>query len=374
MPNHDGGHYFLSVLAPIKCASFDHGGEIRTHLHALREALDLLPTSQQTREKHSLNSPFARCRRTHFARFNIIDNLVYNGRMRLDAIQAALSGADLLTPQKVDWLNTPYLFFAVDFDAESGEERHLDSYLGELWTTMRPEIIEVFQHCIGFDQVQDERSFTDYIKRCQVETTMPFNDYRWTTEPRAAPSRAEQLKHLVTGSTAGMVAAVAVAIGLPSLVLWLIGLGSPWGWVALVGMIAAVVGLYRAVLSLGPRLWVMTSAALAGLIAALAMVLRPFGPGGWPWGWLALAGLVVAVLALYRAVLSLGARPSPGEPDTDLPSILKAIYLQQHFVRFAARNQFADAAALHQAFGDFVAAHQPADLQGPTQEPGVIRS
>ena len=40
----------------------------------------------------------------------------------------------------------------------------------------------MFGHCVGFDTVADAATFQNYILRCQVETTMPFNDY-WITPP-----------------------------------------------------------------------------------------------------------------------------------------------------------------------------------------------
>src|SRR4051794_19636730 len=141
MPNFDGGHYFLTVLAPIRTEAFDDEGKVRTHLHALREVLDLLPTARQmpVNENSKLNSPFARSLRTHFARFAIIDNVVYNGRIRMNAIRAAFAGAKALAAQKADRLSRPYLFFAADFDAKSGQDAELDGYLTELWQTMPVE-------------------------------------------------------------------------------------------------------------------------------------------------------------------------------------------------------------------------------------------
>ena len=63
------------------------------------------------------------------------------------------------------------------------------------------------------------------------------------------------------------------------------------------------------------------------------------------------------------------------EPFPDgakLPEVLKALYLQQQFARFAIDTQGKSDADLHAAFGAFVARHGPGDLAGPTQPPGVI--
>jgi hypothetical protein len=64
--------------------------------------------------------------------------------------------------------------------------------------------------------------------------------------------------------------------------------------------------------------------------------------------------------------------PLPTAPDSDLPSVLKALYLQQHFTDFASAQQGADDAALYAAFRGFVDTHKPGDTSGPTQPPGVI--
>jgi hypothetical protein len=110
-------------------------------------------------------------------------------------------------------------------------------------------------------------------------------------------------------------------------------------------------------------------AALAG--GAISMA------GGWPW-WaglglavlLAAAGLVVD----YALVMERGGKPFPTAPNATLRDVLKALYLQQAFARFAATNQGAPTGQLRAAFADFVAAVKPGDLDGPTQPPGVVRS
>jgi len=81
-----------------------------------------------------------------------------------------------ITPQ--DHLTHPFLLFAADFDAASGAESERDSYLGELWDTMGDKLREILTYCEGFDaKVTDAASFAKYIASCQIETTMPFNDY-----------------------------------------------------------------------------------------------------------------------------------------------------------------------------------------------------
>ncbi|HVU30065.1 MAG TPA: hypothetical protein VHE36_06675, partial [Sphingomicrobium sp.] len=71
------------------------------------------------------------------------------------------------------------------------------------------------------------------------------------------------------------------------------------------------------------------------------------------------------------AIRSGGDRPFPTAPDSDLRTILKALYLQRAFVDFAISNQGAPAEALSDAFEKFIARHRPGGDE-PTQSPGVV--
>ena len=64
---------------------------------------------------------------------------------------------------------------------------------------------------------------------------------------------------------------------------------------------------------------------------------------------------------------------APGKYD-DLPSVLKALYIQQNFSDFMVDRQGASADKLHKDFGAFLKKHKPSDKDGPTQPPGVISS
>ena len=62
--------------------------------------------------------------------------------------------------------------------------------------------------------------------------------------------------------------------------------------------------------------------------------------------------------------MTAGAKPFPAAPDSDLPTVLKALHLQRTFTRFAIDNQLlaadpASAQELHAAFRDFVDVNQP---------------
>jgi hypothetical protein len=322
MPDLDGGHYFFTALVPV-CnqgivAHAPAEGSPRrdmmksSPIHMVREALETLPTALQSRvaEEIGIQSPFARSARTHFARFVVIDQPFFNGRVHVDSLaHVAGAGGDLLTAGPVDSLACPYLLVAVDFDpadpAGKGEPR---AYFEHLWGLMPRELEAVFAYCYGFSKVKDAASFADFILPCQLETTMPFNDY-WVGAP--------QLKSL-SGWLLGLAPAAALLAG------FAVPISRHWHW------------------------W-------QGLLFGL--------------GLLALALFIDVLLILRRA-----AQPFAAAPGASLRHVLKALYLQQAFTRFAIARQGAEPASLGPAFRAFLDEHKPADLDGPTQKPGIIRS
>ncbi len=316
MPNFDGGHYFLTTLIPVRTdlvADPRSTAMITSHVHALRQTLIALPTALQTpaTERIGQNSPFARNRATHFARFTVMDDVAFNGRGQRDPIKVAIAGPDPQTRDKVDRLPFPYLMFVADFDAADGSPAALAAWLRDLWAVMAPELRDIFSHCQG--EVTDAESFVALITRCQIETTMPFNDY-WAGAP---PLQPLSLK-----------------------------------WVLAPIIVAAL-------------------AFLLGLIGTIFVR----HPGGWKTLMvLGLVGLVVSIWLAYREIMVKGARPFPPAPGADLPGVLKALYLQQRFTGFAIDTQGKDDAALHAAFGTFLRDHKPEDAAGPTQSPGVVRA
>jgi hypothetical protein len=333
MPNFDGGHYFLTALIPIKSAEYvEQDGRKNSPVHMVRNALAVLPKARQSpvTEQTGFNSPFARNTRTHFARLFVIDDVINNGRNPVNALKVAIgsrlgqASAVRLNPttqQPYDQLSQPYLVFVADFDASSGDDGALKSYLRELWQTMREELCSILKYCEGFDcKRASAETFYEYVKSCQVETTMSFNDYEYRLDTPGLRS-----------------------ISIPLLVAW-----------------AAAAAL----------------AALAGLLGTLIAVIR-----AWPdfdtltilWIVFAVLGLVL-LYVLYHYVLRCGGRPFATVPNTDLPSTLKALYLQRRFTQFAIDSQGLDEASLHAGFAKFLVDHKPDDVVACTQVPGVIRS
>ncbi len=88
--------------------------------------------------------------------------------------------------------------------------------------------------------------------------------------------------------------------------------------------------------------------------------------------WLLILVLVVAIAAwlAYHYFMNKGLKPFPTAPNSDLPSILKSLFLQQHLTRLAIETQGLGPAELHARFGAFLKAAKPDDLTGPTQAAG----
>jgi len=309
MPNYDAGHYFLTVAIPIRMDSILIDGQSHSRRHLIREALSAMPMGERTEASEGKGnlSPFARSKSTHFVRMFVLDDVVFNGRMPRDTLLGKLRKTDLLKPQPVDRLSTPFLFFNVDFDAENGTDRERDLYLTDLWQEASEALTKVFQHCHGFDTVHSAQDFCRYIGRCQLETTMPFNDY-WSAPP--ALHDTDLVPYAIGGGAAILVGLVGVAIHVHWLFL----------------------------------------AALLALIAA---------------AWLA----VHKVMEVGRSPFPKSAPPAP---QPDLPTVLKALYLQRAFTEFAIDMQGETDKALFDRFGAFIAEKRPDDMSSPTQDPGVI--
>src|SRR5262249_53814992 len=116
MPNIDGGHCFLTVLAPIQVERIVGPvvGRSYTHQHQLAQKLALLATGRQTAASppNAWPSPFPENQLNHFALFVIIKGPAFNGRVSPDALIAIARDINPLPPQPADVLNTPYLLFA----------------------------------------------------------------------------------------------------------------------------------------------------------------------------------------------------------------------------------------------------------------------
>lgn len=316
MANIDGGHYFLTTLIPLKLEPVRRAvGSFTSPNHVLREVLAMLPTAQQSPAcvAAGFASPFSRCTRTHFVRAVVIDQPMYNGRDGGDALLQGLRNVNLLVHEPVDNLSRPYLMFCADLDARLDEaDGGLCTWAVGLWAKMAPELQVVFSSCYGFDEVADGAAFAAWLVRCQIETTMSFNDYYVPMADLHGYSLKDVTAWLVVGTAA-----------LLALAAW-------------------------ALLALACSLWWLLAALPVAALLSLGGVLRRL--------WLK------------------GRQPFPTGADTDLVSVLKSLHVQQRFALLAAQLQGADPLTLHAGFGQFLEQVRPADTASPTQPPGVIRS
>ena len=336
MPNLDGGHYFLTVLAPILVDPIDGPVVGRTYAHRqqLAQKLALMAIGRQTSAAplDARPSPLAKNTLNHLARFVIIDGPAFNGRVSGDSLVGAIRGVNPLVPQTVDRLDIPYLLFAADIDAPGDGEAALRAYTDQLWATMKDDLAIIFGHCAGFAGVKTADAFHNYIRRCQVETTMPFNDY-WADGLDVGDGK------LPIG---WLKPALIVAGG--AILLWLAAL-----------FLNGVFTVSGATHGFAER--VATAVGWGALLVPLAIAVA----------------VLVAYLA-YRQILGRGMTPFPTAPGSDLPSVLKALFVQQHFTRFAIEAQGLDDDALHTRFGAFLDAVKPGALAEPTHAPGEIRA
>src|SRR5262249_7770520 len=183
----------------------------------------LLATGRQTAASPPdvWQSPFAKNQLNHFARFVIINGPAFNGRVSANTLIAAARGINPLTPQPVDLLNAPYLLFAAEIDAPDGEAS-VRTYIETLWNTMQRDLKMIFDHCEGFAGVDSAGKFYNYIKRCQVETTMPFNDY-WLDGLAVPQTRLPTGPLLWTAVVAGLVLLAWLAVLMLNGIFFLLG-------------------------------------------------------------------------------------------------------------------------------------------------------
>lgn len=312
MASIDGGHYYLTVLAPIRRRWVEGLHKQTTApMILLRERLATLPTAQQTpgTTASGFISNFSKSSMTHFARFAVIDRLGFNGYVAPDPVFSTL-GLQKSFEHREE-LKRPYLLFGAEFDAPSGSRNaDLAVYLRELWEVMGEDLRSIFGHCVDFDpdKVTTAADFIAYIKKCEIETTMPFNAY-WTEDPKLPTLTA---RGLLGGAAAG-----ALSVG--GLVWWL---------------------LHGAM----PRF-----AIFSGL----------------------LAGLLVGITFIGLRIKSAGDKRFPRPPYGDLPTVLKAIHLQTAFGSFVSEQQCSNDEDLHAAFGKFVADNRPASAE-PAHPAGKV--
>jgi hypothetical protein len=129
------GIYGLTILTPIVAG---REGGLRRYLRSLPLGAD---------------SPLARVPGTHFGRWLIIPQLVYEG-----------------PPQKPDSLKSQYLLFTSYFD---GEE--VGPYLESL--AALPEAADIWGSCAGCPPAADRAAFVRYLRHNQLDTELLYIGY-----------------------------------------------------------------------------------------------------------------------------------------------------------------------------------------------------
>ncbi len=154
MANTSGNAYGLTTLCPIINGHSPTGSlttsllatkDSESHDKKIRRLLQSLPINE--------DSLFARTDNTYFARLFILNDVFFQ------------QGNDF----KRDQLKSKYLCFNSNFHGE------LEPYLTRMWNNNESLVREIWQHCVAFDRVNRAKDFVEYIKSCQVTTTLFFN-------------------------------------------------------------------------------------------------------------------------------------------------------------------------------------------------------
>jgi hypothetical protein len=135
--NTNGQVYALTVVTPI----------LDGHETGLAEYLDALAPGEQ--------SPLARVPGTHFARWVIIGDVIYEG----------------LEQEDRDHLKQPRLLFTSNFDGR------LEPYLEALRVGLGESADRIWSHCRGYPGSADARPFADYFRAHQINSSLFFAAY-----------------------------------------------------------------------------------------------------------------------------------------------------------------------------------------------------
>ena len=173
MSNRFAQAYGLTTISPIINGRTDGVH----HAQAIRATLAKIP--QGTR------SPFALIPGTHTARWFVVDDLVSESY-----------------PARQDHLKSKYLLFVADFDGR------LEDFATALATTIPGTLDSIWSHCVGWPGVALPMAVVDYIRDCQVNTTLYFGGYEGATvqavlrallTQRAMIRFVEETRHLPSG-------------------------------------------------------------------------------------------------------------------------------------------------------------------------------
>ncbi len=161
MSNMEGKAYALTLVSPIKNGHENH----QSYTSLTRQSLQSLDENEL--------SPLAKVPNTFLARFYILNDVFYEG-----------------SPALEDHLKSKYLVFSSNFHGS------LEEYLTGFWEHAKLDANAIWQHCVGYEKVNDAASFITYIKKCQLDTTYYFNGS--TDAPLAEQLKALYLKQALS--------------------------------------------------------------------------------------------------------------------------------------------------------------------------------
>jgi hypothetical protein len=162
-----GQAYSLTILTPI---ADGHESELADYLNRL-----------QTGDE----SPLARVWGTHFARWVVIDDVIFEGPDQGER----------------DHLQHPRLLFTSNFDGELGP------YLEALRTGLGDSADAIWGHCVGYPGTGDPDAFAGYFRHHQIDSSLFFAAYGERTVEEVKRSLAARTK---------LIAFALRAQGLPS--------------------------------------------------------------------------------------------------------------------------------------------------------------
>jgi hypothetical protein len=151
--NTSGQAYGLTVVTPI----------LEGHESSLARYLDGLQAAEA--------SPLARVPGTHFARWVLIGDVVYEG-----------------PEQQRDHLKLGRLLFSSNFDGS------VERYLEALRTGLGNVAEAIWGHCAGYPGTDDAAAFAGYMRRHQVESSLFFAAYGDRTVQKVNDSLALRRK------------------------------------------------------------------------------------------------------------------------------------------------------------------------------------
>jgi hypothetical protein len=134
--NVSGQAYSLTVLAPI----------LEGREEALAKHLEALPSGA--------DSPLAQVAGTHFARWVVIPDVIYEGH-----------------GQRRDHLSAPRLLFTSNFDGP------LAPYLDRLRTDLGEHADAIWGHCRGYPGRDDATAFAEWMRAHQIRSELFFAAY-----------------------------------------------------------------------------------------------------------------------------------------------------------------------------------------------------